>query len=801
MSAERPLSPELPRAGERSLPPLLCVVGPTASGKSALAIKLAQALDAEVLSVDASQVYRGLDIGTGKVRYEELEGVPHHLLDVVDPDERFDVSRFIQLAERSIYELQARGKRVILCGGTGLYFKGLLYGLCEAPPVSDEVRASLSARIEAGEVEQLHAELMAVDPTLAERLNPRDKQRIERALGVYLTTGVPLSESQGSHGFEALRAPTLMLGIDFERSELNERIERRVEAMWTGGFLREVEALKRQGYGEALQSMGAIGYRLAMQVIEGELTQPEAITKMVYATRQYARRQRRYFDRQLPTHWFSSGSLEERWTALLESARSFFTTHETHDKGKQIARAPFEVQLGGDKSIGHRALIFASITGSPEAPSVCEISGLGRGADLASTRAVLSGLGVSLEAQAPGAWRVTGRGLTGLKAPTHALDCGNSGTTIRLLSGLLSGLPEEVILDGDESLRRRPMRRLERALSPFRRGLEVGAQGGAPVRVGGARLNQTPITEVEVDTQLSSAQVKSAALLAGLSGGVARVRLRERALSRDHSERMLKGLGHLVTRDPDQPEWLEFKPRHTAMEGFKLEVPGDPSSASFWVAVSALSDSNHLPILLRRVAVNPTRIGFLKVAREMGVEVELRPCGVQLGEPIADLCLWGAPDGLHGVEVEGQRALDSLDELPLVALLGSVARGETVVRDATELKVKESDRVLAMSALLNTLGAQVTPTADGWRIQGVDRLTAGEVSSAGDHRVALCGRLAQLVASGPVTVQGSSSAKVSYPEFEGELRRYLALKVTTAQGETTGEGRTNQTARTREEQG
>lgn len=776
MSAERPLSPSLPRDGERALPPLLCVVGPTASGKSALAIKLAQVLDAEVISVDASQVYRGLDIGTGKVRYEELEGVPHHLIDVVDPDERFDVSRFIQLAERSSYELQARGKRAILCGGTGLYFKGLLYGLCEAPPVSDEVRVSLSARIEAGEVEQLHAELMAVDPTLAERLNPRDKQRIERALGVYLTTGVPLSASQSSHGFELLRAPTLMFGIDHERAELNERIERRVEAMWAGGFLQEVEALKRQGYGEALQSMGAIGYRLAMQVSSGELAQPEAVTKMIYATRQYARRQRRYFDRQLPTHWLSAASLEERWTALLESARLFFTTHEAQHRSEQGARAPFETRLWGDKSIGHRALIFASITGSPEAPRVSEVKGLGQGADLASTREVLRGLGVSLEELAPGAWRVEGRGVAGLKAPAHDLDCGNSGTTIRLLSGLLSGLPDEVTLDGDDSLRRRPMGRLERALSPFGRRLEVGPQGGAPVKVGGRRLSASCEAEVEVDTALSSAQVKSAALLAALSGEVRRVRLTERALSRDHSERMLSGLGHHVTRDPRRPAQLTFHPRRSPMEGFRLEVPGDPSSASFWVAVSALASPRLPPILLRGVAVNPTRIGFFHVARQMGVALELRPRGLRLGEPVADLCLWGAPEGLRGVVVEGQMALDSLDELPLVALLGALASGETVVRDASELKVKESDRVSAMASLLNRLGAQVTARADGWVIHGVERLTGGEVSSAGDHRVALCGRLAQLAATGVVKVLGASSAQVSYPEFEAELARYLSLE-------------------------
>lgn len=772
MGTELVLSPSFPPLGTSVLPALLCVVGPTASGKSALAIRLAQAFDAEVVSVDASQVYRGLDLGTGKVRYEELGGVAHHLIDVVDPHEAFDVSRFNQLAERSIRDLMARGKRVILCGGTGLYFKGLLYGLCDAPPVSQQVRTQLSMRIESGEVERLYQELLEVDPILAARLNPHDKQRIERALGVYLTTGVPLSTLQGSHGFDALRAATLMIGIDHERAMLNERIAQRVEQMWAEGFQDEVENLKAQGYGEALQSMGAIGYRLAIQVSQGEMSRDEAIIKMIYATRQYARRQRRYFDRQLPTQWLKPEQIQSEWDQILASIHSFYADELAQSEHLELNRQPFETALWGDKSIAHRALILASITGSPQAPSLCQISGLGQGADLASTRGVMQNLGVSFTQTQSDTWEVIGKGIQGLKAPCTPLDCGNSGTTIRLLSGLLSGLSEEVILDGDESLRRRPMRRLAHALSPFGRRLEVGPQGGAPVRVGGVRLNQTSMEVIHVDTQLSSAQVKSAALLAALSGNVKHLSLQERALSRDHSERMLTGLGHRVVRHLD-PTRLDFWPSLSPMDSFSIEVPGDPSSASFWIAVRALTPSNFPPILLKGVAVNPTRIGFFKVARRMGVDLELRPRELRLGEPVADLCLWGAPHGLKGVHVMGQEALDSLDELPLVALLGALASGETIVRDASELRVKESDRIQAMTELLNTLGAHVQSTDDGWIIRGVERFNGGEVSSAGDHRIAICGRLAQLATAERVNVLGAESAQVSYPEFDTELEQYL----------------------------
>ena len=295
-----------------SLSPLLCIVGPTASGKSDLAVELALVYQAEIISLDASQVYKGFDIGTGKITKEEMRGVPHHLIDCVEPDERFDAGVFVQRTDELIKEIHARSKRVIICGGTGLYLKALLQGLCEAPSVHSEIEAQLEARLNQGEVEILHAELAKVDPQAAAKLMPRDRQRISRALGVYLSHGVVLSELQAQHQFAEERYPALIIGLDPPRERLNERIARRVQQMWTLGFLDEVKMLNAAGYQSALRSMGAIGYRLALAALEGEMTIAEAQEKMLYATRQYARRQRRYFDKQLPTQWVHPPSDEDQ---------------------------------------------------------------------------------------------------------------------------------------------------------------------------------------------------------------------------------------------------------------------------------------------------------------------------------------------------------------------------------------------------------------------------------------------------------------------------------------------------------
>lgn len=305
---------------------LLCIVGPTASGKSDLAIEVACIHNAEIISLDASQVYRGFDIGTGKVTAEEMRGIPHHLIDCVDPDERFDAGVFCERADQLIEAITCRGKRVIICGGTGLYLKALLQGLCEAPTVHTHIEEALEHRLAQGDIEGLHAELAQVDPQAAARIMSRDRQRISRALGVYLSHGVTLSEQQTQHQFSSERYPALILGLDPPRALLNERIASRVEMMWASGFLEEVKDLKAKGYQHLLRSMGAIGYRLALSVLEGERSVEEAREKMLFATRQYARRQRRYFDRQLPTQWIepSLGQVKVGYAEIQRSVETWW---------------------------------------------------------------------------------------------------------------------------------------------------------------------------------------------------------------------------------------------------------------------------------------------------------------------------------------------------------------------------------------------------------------------------------------------------------------------------------------------
>lgn len=289
--------------------PLLCIVGATASGKSALAIQLAQKYNAEIISVDASQVYRWLDIGTGKITTAQQSLIPHHLIDCANPDEKFDAGLFCQKADACIADIWQRGKRVILCGGTGLYFKALFYGLCATPEIDEGVKTQIQNRINQGELSKLYDELLEVDPILAQKLDPQDKQRIERALCVYLSTQKPLSAWQAEHGFQVQRYAGLCLGIHWDREVLNQRIALRIQEMFDQGFIEEVRSLMDQGYHQALQSLSAIGYRLVADALAHEnptLALKEAQEKMLFATRQYARRQERFFEYQLPTYWLDA---------------------------------------------------------------------------------------------------------------------------------------------------------------------------------------------------------------------------------------------------------------------------------------------------------------------------------------------------------------------------------------------------------------------------------------------------------------------------------------------------------------
>ncbi|MCK6571365.1 tRNA (adenosine(37)-N6)-dimethylallyltransferase MiaA [Myxococcota bacterium] len=299
---------------------IVALVGPTATGKTALAIALARRWGAEIIGADASQVYRGLDIGTGKATAFELGDVVHHLVDVVAPDELFDAGCYVRLADAAIAGVQGRGRRVILCGGTGLYLRALVKGLCEAPPVDPAVHARLSARLGAGEHGRLHAELARVDPAAAARIHPADGQRLERALGVFETTGRPLTDWQRAHEGAAPRHDVRFFGLAVPRSELRVRIAERTHAMFARGLLNEVRALEAAGFPRTLRSLQAIGYRQAAAALHGELSLEAAVTQTIDATRQYAKRQETWFRAQPDVTWlgppFAADSLDEALGAI-----------------------------------------------------------------------------------------------------------------------------------------------------------------------------------------------------------------------------------------------------------------------------------------------------------------------------------------------------------------------------------------------------------------------------------------------------------------------------------------------------
>jgi 3-phosphoshikimate 1-carboxyvinyltransferase len=411
------------------------------------------------------------------------------------------------------------------------------------------------------------------------------------------------------------------------------------------------------------------------------------------------------------------------------------------------------VKVPGDKSIGHRAQMLAAV-----ADGRSEIEGLSDGADVASTRSVLAALGVDFE------WSgdrlvVNGRGLRGLRGDGQVLDCGNSGTTIRLLLGLLAGQPGAVTLDGDASLRARPMRRVTALIEEMGGQFTLPDGDRPPVSIHGAALRGACI-----DTRRASAQVKSAVLFAGLSAeGVTEVT--ERGLSRDHSERMLAAAGVDVQRDG-----LTVRLTPPAqLPGMRWRVPGDFSSAAFWLAAAAILPGSDLTIF--DVSLNPTRTGFLDALRAMQVQVAIEETGSWGGEPIGTVRVQGG--ALIGARIDGAVALRALDELPLVAVLGALADGETIVADAAELAVKESDRIVAMRDGLRAMGARIDATADGWRIEGVQTLNGAAIATRHDHRIAMAHAVAELRSASPIQLDDPAVAAVSYPSFLTDLRKQV----------------------------
>ena len=418
------------------------------------------------------------------------------------------------------------------------------------------------------------------------------------------------------------------------------------------------------------------------------------------------------------------------------------------------------VRVPGDKSISHRALLFGAI-----ATGTTTIEGLLPAEDPLSTAACLRAMGVSVSAiDSSGVVSVEGVGLDGLQEPAQVLDCGNSGTTMRLMLGLLAGRHgRHFVLDGDGSLRRRPMARVAKPLAQM--GAQInGRDGGnkAPLAIAGQALNGCTIR-----TPVASAQVKSALLLAGLTASGSTTVI-EPALSRDHSERMLRAFGADLISQPQAAEGPTVIVQPGAqLHGQQVVVPGDISSAAFWLIAALVVPGAELTI--ENVGINPTRTGILDVLEQMGAPLELLNQRDVAGEPVADLRVRHSP--LKAFEIGGDLIPRLVDEIPILSVAALCAEGTSVIRDAAELRVKETDRLAVMARQLRAMGAELEETSDGMVIPGGQPLKGAQVDSETDHRVAMSLAVAALIASGDTTIGQSEAAAVSYPSFWDELAR------------------------------
>ena len=421
-----------------------------------------------------------------------------------------------------------------------------------------------------------------------------------------------------------------------------------------------------------------------------------------------------------------------------------------------------EIEIPGDKSISHRSVMFGAL-----AKGTTEITHFLQGADCLSTIGCFRAMGIEIE-NTPEKILVHGRGLHGLTAPAGTLDVGNSGTTTRLISGILSGQPFATTLSGDASLNSRPMKRIMEPLSLM--GADIESQTGngcAPLQI---NHHQTPGTYPELKhihyrSKVASAQVKSAVLLAGLyADGVTEVT--EPTLSRNHTELMLNGFGaNVITINHDDGSATASIQPCEELFARQIQVPGDISSAAYFIAAGLLVPNSEL--LIRNVGINPTRAGLLEVCRAMGADITYVNQTSASGEPTADLLVRSS--SLHGTTVEGAIIPTLIDEIPMIAVMAAFAEGTTVIKDAAELKVKETDRIKTTTEALLAMGADVVPTEDGMIIHGGNPLHGTDINSYLDHRIAMAFSIAGLAAAGTTTIQDSRCVDVSYPEFYESL--------------------------------
>lgn len=411
-----------------------------------------------------------------------------------------------------------------------------------------------------------------------------------------------------------------------------------------------------------------------------------------------------------------------------------------------------EITVPGDKSISHRGIMLGAL-----ANGTTSITNFLKGADCLSTISCFQKMGIEIE-ETENEILVHGKGLHGLSAPKEILDAGNSGTTTRLISGILAGQNFSCDLTGDASIQKRPMKRIMTPLSMMGADItSVYNNGCAPLHIKGA-----PLKGISYQSPVASAQVKSCVLFAGLYAD-GKTSVTEPFLSRNHSELMLSSFGASV-QTCGTTATIEPEPVLTAQ---KVEVPGDISSAAFFIAAGLLIPGSEL--LIKNVGINPTRDGILRVCRQMGANLELLNTRTQCGEPVADILVKHSK--LNGTVIEGDLIPTLIDELPVIAVMAACANGETIIRNAEELKVKESNRLEIIVHHLSEMGCDITGTEDGMIIRGGKPLHGAVLDSHLDHRIAMSFAVAGLVADGETEITNADCVNISYPGFYRDLLR------------------------------
>lgn len=409
-----------------------------------------------------------------------------------------------------------------------------------------------------------------------------------------------------------------------------------------------------------------------------------------------------------------------------------------------------ELLIPGDKSISHRSVMFGALS-----EGLTEVEHFLTGADCLSTIACFRQMGIAVE-QSGSHVLVHGKGLHGLQKPSEILDAGNSGTTVRLMSGILSGQTFASMITGDASIQKRPMKRVMLPLTQMNADISsINNNGCAPLKIKPASLQA-----IQYQSPVASAQVKSCVLLAGLyADGITSVT--EPVVSRNHSELMLRYFGAQIDTNGTTAS-IHPDP---VLTGQKINVPGDISSAAYFIAAALLTPNSE--VLLKNVGINPTRDGMLRVCRAMGADITLLNEDHSGAEPCADLLIRSS--SLHGTVIEGDIIPTLIDELPVIAVLAAFASGTTIIADAAELKVKESDRIAVMTDNLTRMGCEVHATDDGMIIHGGTPLHGAVIDSHKDHRIAMSFAVAGLVCDGELEIRDADCVQISYPEFYNDL--------------------------------